>query len=169
MPVDVNEKLLRMQWERLTRYMSRTGPTADCLPIYKPTSTIISTVADALVKEQQCPYFGCVDVPLFVNETLNWFSDSYCYTAYFTDAPPAGLLDFEKHAQLPSPAPVITDGELIRPGSSRTVYLVVNGTLHAFPDLHTFIAYGRDFSEVQVLPDYLFGHQIFFGADLPPL
>ena len=170
MPVEVNTLLIRMQWERLTRNMGRQGPAVDCLPIFKSTAGIISTVAESFVRENKCPNFGCVDVPVYVNESINWFSDSFCDPTYFTPSAPPDIKSLEKRAQLPPPMPVITEGELIRPGSSKTVYLVVNGTLRAFPNFHTFIVTGRDFSEVQVLPDWLFGHPgtLPIGPELPP-
>jgi len=171
MPEQVNKLLLRMQWERLTRNMGRQGPASDCLPIFKPTAGIISSIAEAFVRENKCPEFGCIDAPVFINESTSWFADSFCDPAYFTSKPPPDLKSMEKRAQLPPPLPAITEGELIRPGSSKVVYMVKNGTLRGFPNYHTFLATGRDFSEVVVLPDWMFGHpgwNLPIGPDLPP-
>lgn len=171
MPESVNKLLLRMQWERLTRNMGRQGPSIDCLPIFKSTATLISSVAEDFVRDNKCPDFGCVDTPIFVNESVNWFADSFCDPTYFTPTPPNGLKTMEMRAQLPPALPFIAEGELIRPGSSKVVYLVQNGTLRGFPNYHTFVSYGRDFSEVVVLPDWMFSHpgwSLPIGPDLDP-
>lgn len=166
-PDTMNTLLVQAQWERLSRNMGRQGPQSDCLPIYKPTAGIISGVAEKWVREGRCPQFGCTDAPLFVNETLNWFSDSFCDPVYFTPSAPSDLKLMEKRAQLPPPPPQLKEGELVRPGSSKVVYIVRNGTLHAIPDLHTFYTLGRDFSEVVVLPDYQM-HQVTIADSLTP-
>lgn len=170
MPEYMNLLLLRAQWERLQRFAHRQGPESDCMPIYKPTAGLINKIAEGQVVRGECPLFGCVDVPIYVNETNNWFADSFCDPMYFTPEMPAGIKLIEKRAQLPPPPPVLKEGELVRPGSSRTVYLVRNGTLHAFPDLHTFMTYGRDFSEVVVVPDYEMHYlNSLIGDELPKL
>lgn len=166
MPEYVNKLLLKMQWERLSRGAHRTDPTQDCMPIYKPTAPLISQVVQEFIHENKCPAFGCVGVPILVNETFNWFSDSFCDPMYFTSTAPPGLQDLEKRAEMPPPLPTLEENELIRPGSSKTVYLVKNGTLHAFPDFHTFVVTGRDFSEVHVFADNVFS-QLPVGPPLP--
>lgn len=166
MPEYMNVLLLRAQWERLQRFAHRSGPEFDCMPIYKPTVPLITQVAESVVARGECPHFGCVDVPIYINESASWFSDSFCDPLYFTPSPPEGLKSIEKRAQLPPPPTLVEEGELVRPGSSRTVYIVRNGTLHAFPDLHTFISMGKDFGDVKVLPDYQM-HYLVVGAELP--
>lgn len=101
--------------------------------------------ADTGKEEIGHPYYNC---SLFLKSHGIGFLRMY---------PPAGT---------PLPPPELKEGELVRPGSSKTVYLVRNGTLHAFPDYHTFIVTGRDFSEVQVYPDKEFA-LMTVGPPLP--
>lgn len=57
-------------------------------------------------------------------------------------------------------------GRLYRVHNQRTVYLVRNGMLHAFPDGATFMAMGFDFSQIKVIPFSEF-EQMLVGEELP--
>jgi hypothetical protein len=70
--------------------------------------------------------------------------------------------------QGPPPQRKLVEGELIRGTSSRTVYLVQNGQLRAFPNGDTFMKMKFDFGDVHVT----FQGEVDYmpkGPDLPIL
>lgn len=168
MPYEVNQLLLRAQWERLSRMIARRGPEFDCMPIQKSTAKEVSDMLSTyFIPHQYCPRYGCSYVPITINASYLWFGDSFCDPVSFELVPPPALKDMAKQVQVPPQAPPLTEREVLR-GSGRQVYLVQNGTLHAFPNGATFMKMGFDFSQVVVLPDWVF-HIYSIGSDLPPL
>ena len=138
------------------------------MPMYKPTAGLISQVVKGFIDSNRCSHFGCSDWPIFVNSSLLQFSDMFCDPLYFAPTPPQSLFMLEKRAQEPPPPPNVTVNELIK-GSAKTVYLVgTDKKLHAFNDLHTFVAMGFDFSNVVALPDYQL-NAIGIGSVLPSI
>jgi hypothetical protein len=69
------------------------------------------------------------------------------------DATPGSLC-----ADLQFQSPNITffkDGELFRGFSTREVYIIHGGMRHLFPDAHSFMHLGLEWSSVKVIPDYM--------------
>ena len=62
--------------------------------------------------------------------------------------------------------PVETSGTLYRPSDMKSIFLVQEGRLHAFPDFATFMAMGFDLSQVKVISPRDFEGMIV-GEDLP--
>jgi len=159
---------MRAQWERLSRGQKNKMLGDACMPIWKQEKSIITKMVEELIARNECPMYGCVDSPAYVNESLLWYESAFCDPLYFTSTPPLQLKQLEKKAQLPPPVPELFDGELVK-GTGATVYIYLNSSLHAFPDLHTFTSYkggSLDFDQVHNMADYVI-RMIGIGDEMP--
>ena len=166
-----NLLVLRAQWERLTRGMSRTGPEKDCMNIYKNSHKIIETMLRKYIysieSPNKCKHFGCVYLPLRVNHSYDWFNEYFCDPIIFENPINEQMANLSQKAMIPPPPIQFKDGDVVK-GNGRSVYLVKNGTLHEFPNGDTFLGMGYDWDQIKNFPSYMF-HYISFGPPVPPI
>lgn len=163
---DVNQYTLRAQWERLSRGKSRDG--SDCMPIFKEAANDISKMLDKwYIPNGYCPKYGCVYTPIEVNPSYITYSDSFCDPISFQDKPSDDFAEKARNVQIPPTPRPIVEKELLK-GSSWSVYLVVNGTLHEFPNAVTFEAMGFEWANIHSIPDSEL-RLLPFGDSLPDL
>ena len=67
-----------------------------------------------------------------------------------------------------SPPPLsFKEGDVIK-FSSKSVYLLENGTLHEFPNADTFIAYGYEWNQITSWPQYMLFY-VHIGEPIKPI
>ena len=149
MPYEVNQLMLRAQWERLQRGMSRKGPEYDCMPMTKFHAPQISQMIDTYYKPHKlCTKFGCPHTPIHVNQSYVNISGVFCNPISYTHIEPINLYELTEKKQVPPTPKKYSDGSLLQ-GSSKSVYLMMNGTLHEFPDGNTFLKMGFEWGHIQ--------------------
>ena len=62
--------VLRAQWEKLSRSMTKAGPDFDCMRLYKPAAPVIQEMVQKYIYSMgKCNKFGCVKLPITINQT----------------------------------------------------------------------------------------------------
>jgi len=154
-----NLLVLRAQWERLTRSMSRAGPDRDCINLYKPAAHIVETMIQKyLYSPQKCKQYGCIYLPIGggqgFNHAFDQFTENFCSPVTFDDNPINDKMkNLTSSAASPASLPY-NEGDLIK-FNGRSVYLLKNGTLHEFPNADTFLSMGYEWNQIKTWPQYM--------------
>jgi hypothetical protein len=136
--LELNGYILRQQWERYTRGVDRHK----CMNIFRPRLEIVNHVLKNIKETDLCPYFGCFDDVIRINQSYPWPTENFCLPISFEKIPPVYVV----------PNITLTDGTVVQ-GRTRSIYLYQNHSLHEFPDFDTFTAMGYDLSMVKHLTD----------------
>jgi hypothetical protein len=140
-----------------------------CVPIFRPVGNEISDMLLTLINRKDCATFGCAAAPLTI-EAGNTM-EVMCLPVSFNPNGPEPVLKYlNMLIQLPPPQQPkipLKEGEVLRGTGSRTVYLVRDQQLHAFPNADTFIGMGYDWDQIKVYyQDEV--NLMPIGSELPP-
>lgn len=123
--------------------------TLPCVIVFLPVASDISDMNRWLIERQECNKLGCAYAPIPVH--ANYSRDTFCLPVSFSSyGPESELQHWTMFLQLPPPRKKIADGVVLRGVKSRTVYLMENQVLRAFPNGETFMKMGFEWGQIQL-------------------